>query len=184
MLRIVNTGEGTDSSHHQFCSSASTAQNIFYHHTLSFFFISFLKEFKTVQCSCLPLFQPVAVLWLVVTIWGDGPPICPVQEDSSHPGIPKDKPEDEFLGLRFHSQHRVAHIPLSCKKTKLSHLSPFFFLLALIPPFSLLRKALFILMGTARTLWPHNCHEGYSVVQTVPVCNDIFLEHANSKRLL
>lgn len=73
---------------------------------------------------------------------------------------------------------------LSCKKTKLSHLSPFFFLLALIPPFSLLRQALFILMGTARTLWPHNCHEGYSVVQTVPVCNDIFLEHANSKRLL
>lgn len=104
LLRIVNTGEGTDSSHHQFCSSASTAQNIFYHHTLSFFFISFLKEFKTVQCSCLPLFQPVAVLWLVVTIWGDGPPICPVQ-DSSHPGIPKDKPEDEFLGLCFHSQH-------------------------------------------------------------------------------
>lgn len=57
-------------------------------------------------------------------------------------------------------------------------------LLALIPPFSLLRKALFILTGTARTLWPHNCHEGYSVVQTVPVCNDVFLEHANNQRLL
>ncbi|EOB08065.1 hypothetical protein Anapl_00309 [Anas platyrhynchos] len=46
------------------------------------------------------------------------------------------------------------------------------------------RKALFILIGTAGTLWLRNCHEGYRVVQTVPVCTDIFLEHANNKRLL
>lgn len=27
-----------------------------------------------VQCSCLPVSQPVAVLCLVVTLWGDGAP--------------------------------------------------------------------------------------------------------------
>lgn len=54
MLRVVNAGEGTDSSHHQFCSSASTAQNLFYHHTLSFFFSSFKKGFKAAQCSSCP----------------------------------------------------------------------------------------------------------------------------------
>lgn len=73
MLRVVNAGEGTDSSHHQFCFSASTAQNLFYHHTLSFFFSSFKKEFKAAQCSCLA--QPVAVLWLLAPLWGDGAPL-------------------------------------------------------------------------------------------------------------
>lgn len=89
-----------------------------------------------------------------------------------------------FLAYAFTPSTELHTYPLAVRKLSFPIWVLFFFLLALIPPFSLLQKALFILTGTARTLWPHNCHEGYSVVQTVPVCTDIFLEHANNKRLL
>lgn len=75
MLRAVNAGEGTDSSLHQSCSSASTAQNPFYHHTLSFFSSSLLEQFKAAQS---PLAQPGAVLWLME-------PLCP--EHPPHPHL-------------------------------------------------------------------------------------------------
>lgn len=65
MLRVAHAGEGTDSSLHQPCSSASTAQKLFYHHTLSFPFSPLLEESKAAQGSSCPACcsSPLADCW-------------------------------------------------------------------------------------------------------------------------
>lgn len=116
MLRIVNAGEGTDSSHHQFCSTARTAQNIFYHHPLSFFFISFKKEFKMVQCSCLPIFQPVAVLCLVVTLWDDGAPFVLCRRTLLIQAFSRTSQRINFLAYAFTPSTELHTYPLAARK--------------------------------------------------------------------